>query len=248
MTVETQCPTCETVYQRLGAHWSRADDKESSPCGFKEPTQRQKELMTGLLMSDAWLEKSGSQSNPMFRVEMIVTEFIEWVAGELAPFTSNLNDRGRSGQENEQGYGQSQHDTRELSTISHPWLNTLNEWYKTGEKTFPADLDMTPLVFKMLYAGDGYLKWSSSGGCRLAIACASRANRELISRNLDDLGVEHTVNHREGDDRGSVIVSTADTPDMFEWMGEAPPGFEYKWETDDRDRYYRLKHRSTADN
>lgn len=44
--------------------------------------------------------------------------------------------------------------------------------------------------------------------------------------------------------RHALRFSCDDTEAFIEWIGDAPPGFEYKWELDSKAEYQRLKKRA----
>ena len=75
----------------------------------------------------------------------------------------------------------------------------------------------------MWYCGDGSLYSRSSGG-RAEIACANEADRlDKVADLIRDQGFDVYVKSE------TIEVTSRDTPAFLDWMGEAPPGFEYKW-------------------
>jgi hypothetical protein len=129
-----------------------------------------------------------------------------------------------------------------VRTRTHPYFNELRQWYESGKKRFPDDLSLTPQLTKLWYASDGYLDVGQWGRPRLEIKARNENDRTEF---LLDLFREHGFDPLYI--RNEIRFTCDETEQLIEWMGEPPPGFEYKWELDSRERYRELKQRAYED-
>lgn len=131
------------------------------------------------------------------------------------------------------------HDMYTVRTRAHPYFNELREWYRSGEKRFPDDLTLTPRRAKFWYASDGYLDIGRWGRPRAEIKARNESDRtEFLLELFREQGFDPLYTRNE------IRFTCDDTEELIEWMGESPPGFEYKWELDSRERYRKLKRRA----
>lgn len=106
-------------------------------------------------------------------------------------------------------------------------------------KQFPNDIELTPTVAKFWYLGDGYLDFGNWGRPRLGIKARNETERSgFLVELFEHVGIFPSFQRHE------LRFSCDDTETFIEWMGEAPPGFEYKWELDSKAEYQRLKKRA----
>ncbi len=88
----------------------------------------------------------------------------------------------------------------------------------------------------MWYACDGYLDVQEYGQPRAAIRIRNRDERQDFLLNLfEEVDLSPTYN------RETIRFGVEGTRSFLDWMGNPPPGFEYKWVLDSRERYDRLK-------
>lgn len=230
------CHDCGGAYDRLTMHWQR------SSCERLQFTSSQIEMMTGLLMGDGDVHRR-DDPNPLFRIRMTNKEFLDHLDDELGVLSNGvfldrsadqMADRALKNQSaevpgfetvNEENYN----DLYGLRTVSHPDLHRFSSWYTTGEKRFPSDLSLTPEIARMWYVCDGWLASDSTStdSDRIMFKASNESDRtEFLVKLIEDSGFS------AGFSRNSLQISAYDTERMIDWMGEAPPGFEYKWDID----------------
>jgi hypothetical protein len=155
---------------------------------------------------------------------------VKKTAAELA---SNNRQTGFSPEAQPEDY----HDIYTVWSRTNPYFDDLWEtWYREGAKVFPEDLSLSPTKVKFWYASDGYLDVGRWGRPRI----------EIKTRNENDrvkylIGLFEAVGFSPVFRRNELRFSCDDTERLVSWMGDPPPGFEYKWELDSRERYRELK-------
>jgi len=133
----TVCEECGGSFDHLGKHTS------NSNCNLPELTNRQQRIVTGVLMGDGTITKKSSGTCE-FAVGMVTERFIQWLQSELQPFSSKLMVKETENK-----------DIYRLTTTPHEKFSELRGWYSSGQKRFPNDLELDPLILKMWYVTDG---------------------------------------------------------------------------------------------
>jgi len=223
------CPNCSKEFVNMGQHW------KSQNCKYPTLSREQKDIIRGLIMSDAGIQKS---ENNNLRISLTEPAFLEWLAEKVGcicntnkyPKQTHTPEEAKQNTINSLGAENVDPDSEykakySLLTRSHPFLNEFDDWY-VPEKRYPLDtLELTPTVAKMWYIGDGTLHKRKSGGDRAGITCKNERDRlDEVADLIRDQGFDVYVMSR-----GAIRVTSSDTPAFLEWLGEAPPGFEYKW-------------------
>lgn len=222
------CPNCDTRYNYISNHWNK--------CGEPELSEYKKSLLKGMLLSDGTVNSSGG-----FTAYSSNREFIEWFSGELEfmAYPSILND---SGDDRHKRNMKSGFDTRKnveykdvyaVSIPKHSFTEQLRKWYKSGEKKIPDDLSADKTLVKMWYCCDGGLHWSGNNAYT-EIRPLSFDN-DAVKDILDQLSFNYSIQS------DGTTCFYGDTENFLEYLGTAPSGMEYKWETKSRERYKRLK-------
>ena len=226
-----RCPTCGDAYVSLGSHW-----KES--CEPAPLTDYQHELLTGHLMSDASTRVRDDRA--CLRWMMTNKSYMEWLDQELGWLTNGFK-LIRTAEESAaytDGDPDKYNALYEARTVRHPELVKYH-WRKGGQKRFPR-IDLTPTVLKVWYCGDGGLGFAS--GSRYPgyayISCANEEDRPEFLKSLFDPvpSVSPTVRGR-----GRICFTQSDTNAFLDWLGGAPPGFEYKWCNESKEKYDKMK-------
>jgi len=201
------------------------------------------ELLKGMMLGDGSL--SFNQKYPQFIIIMTNVTFLGWLQTELGWLSETLSVK-RIASEGAKHISNSLSenidesnclDTYQFSIKSHPQFEQFGQWYNTGEIVFPKNLLVSPTALKVWYVSDGTLKWDSRYDSKnIRFASLNESNRpDAIVSALEKHGF--TVGHS-----GKVFrLSTSDTEDFFELIGDPVPGFKYKWAYQDRERYKRLK-------
>lgn len=214
----TKCHDCGGNFSAIGHHWGLSD------CGFPEISQHQFEVMTGLLMSDGNVYVPTNAHKPVFRCTMksLSQKFINYLSNSVLGDISISVDEYKSG-----GY-----ETVGMRTVCHPKLEKFLQWYKTGEKIWNyCDIELTPTVLKYLYVGDGTYNTISSHDY-LSISAANEYDRsDEVSNLFQDIGFNPSIHKGISNNSKylNIQFSKKESRDLFEYMGEPLPSFEYKW-------------------
>ena len=115
----------------------------------------------------------------------------------------------------------------EFRTIALPDLFEFREWYSSGVKVFPKNLDLTPTTLKYWYVSDG---WYCDTGTSnyIGIRCDKESGNEkkIISYFKEkDLPVPTL----DTNDRLQLRWTVSESKILWDYMGSPPPAFEYKW-------------------
>lgn len=203
-----ECHNCGGEYKSIGAHYSLSD------CPHPEFTKRQREIIEGMMLGDGWINHHNDSGNPFFAVGMVNKEFLVYLQDELYPHSTGLKEATGSDISKQQYY--------KVRTRRNPKLEQYADWYSTGE--FKAkQVDMTPLTLKMWYVSDGF---AESRGVLPTIRITNKmdGDRErFFGKLFESLPVTPKISPSD------IRFGVEDSEFLFEYMGEAPPGFEHKW-------------------
>lgn len=106
-----------------------------------------------------------------------------------------------------------------------------DKWYPNRKKIVPKDLELTPLILRQWYIGDGCLVKPSKGhGKPYVLLCTDGFwvnDVEWLIEKLCKLGFKST--RRSSDNR--IYISTYLTPDFLDYIGKCPVKcYRYKWD------------------
>lgn len=183
-------------------------------------------------MGDGYIFRNDGE-NPYLDVKMTNEEFLAWLYDELEPLSryfkheqtakekAEINKRnGYSDDAREEDYN----DVYGFSTRCLPELRQYADWYESGKKRFPDDLELTPLTLKMWYVCDGSKFEQEKTRPVIEIGCANEKDREEYIKGLfSSLDVSPRF------DDGIIRFRVDDSEKLWEYMGDSVPGFEYKW-------------------
>lgn len=197
------CPSCNQQYKRLGQHWSKGS------CGWPKINPELDSVLTGLLLGDAYINEMKPDQH-----RLVITSKSEkflyhlcsewpWLFSDPYIYRSGENDYYRS------------------HTVAHPHFTDMREWYSSGEKKFPDDLELDPVSTKYWYAGDGRLSTQNTNPFA-RIATANEADRSEWLIELLPVDATFSGNY--------INIRTDETQEFLDWMGDPVPGYEYKWD------------------
>lgn len=234
------CKQCDNEFKSIGIHWNKSSD-----CEHPSLSKEKRDIMIGGLMSDATLSftNSSRSGRPTYRIFNTNKEFLEWISDKLGNISNGvkLSETGKEKHERniESGFDNERDaeykDLYELTTVSHPFNSKLHDWYSSGEKSYPEQLQITPTIAKVWYAGDGNLNWDGETKAYCEIGCNNESkNESKIVSFFENVGFKvHFSNGR--------IRFYGESKDFLNWMGKPPDGMEYKWETESRVKYDELR-------
>jgi len=155
--------------------------------------------------------------NPMVYVSNTNVEFLEWIDDQLGVFSNGIELSQRASDNS--GYDKN-HDVYRVRTRSMPCFKDFAEWYDTGEKVYPEDLYLTPMLLKMWYCCDGTLR------DRGAIQIGSK-NEQERSEFIRGLFEEHGFSPTQTE--WNWLFTQEESRELLQWMGDPPFGMEHKW-------------------
>lgn len=190
--------------------------------------QRQEEIMKGILMGDAWVNKPENK-NARIAIESVNREFLEWLDAELGEITTGVSLKNTSSElaykNRKHGYTVNEENYNDIYVLKSrglPYFNNLYEWYKSGEKRFP-NVELTSTTLKMWYVCDGSL---SEDGYAFIYAANENDRKEFILSLFEDLDIDPSFHSGGG---GAIGFTKEDTEKLLKYIGEPISGFEYKW-------------------
>jgi hypothetical protein len=229
-----ECFTCdyEGTRRGLGIHYGHEPDHR------KPLSNKQKEVVTGLLMGDGSINRQSK--SPRLRAEMTAKAYLEYLDSKFPHISCGVT-QSRSASEqaeshresgfNNSASGNNYSDCYWWETMTHQDFDEFADWYNTGNKVFPESLELTPTVLKNWYVCDGGVNNKS---IRIYVG-NERNNKSKIESYFLDIGIgslKWSEVDRGSRSHTSINFSVEDSEKLFEYMGEPLPGFEYKWETE----------------
>lgn len=197
------------------------------------------DILRGVMMGDGTLHKKDDK-NPYALVAMINEEYLNYLKeqfGELGKdvykkqtaeeSAAAMRKNGLRPDAEAENYS----DVYRWATRSHEELDFFKKWYDEGHKVIPSDFKLTPTVLKHWFVCDGHLRTEGSYyGCTIALT-DQRNNREAINDLFSsaDLPAPKWTERDAENKRTEIVWSKKDSKKLLDYMGKAPPGFEYKW-------------------
>lgn len=204
----TECPNCGKDREQLGTHWA-----QSKSCEYPELSDYQHEVATGVLMGDGYIKETHASN--YLAVQMVTEEYLSYLSSNVFPVTSS-------------GVSCNCRNIYTWRTRTLPEFQQYRDWYKSGSKTFPKDIELTPTTLKHWYVCDGSLaERKNTEHIRIGLS-NERKNEEKIRRYFDSIGV-HITNWGDYDSGCSAIFNSKQSDKLWNYMGGPLPGFEYKW-------------------
>jgi len=177
------------------------------------------EYLDGLLLGDGTITISSLGKSAAYRHTDKHKEYVRWLMKRLQRYgleaSTPICQRGETFFFCTKWY-------RELVNIRY-------RWYPNGKKRVPKDLELTPIVLKNWYIGDGSYRPGKKGtlkGERVLIACI-KLDKNVLNKKLQEIGVKTSV-YPYG-----FYIKSESRPRFFQYMlsddPEIPPGYQYKF-------------------
>jgi hypothetical protein len=228
-----KCPNCSHVSPQLGKHWAGS-------CEYPEFTDYQKNVLTGILMSDGSINHPSGNQNARFRVDMHEPSrpYLKYLSDEVFPVVTTEVKQGERAESKDRESNtfdvniENCSDMYYLSSRRMPHFNQYLDWYDDGHKYWPcSDIQMNGTVFKHLYVGDGSLT-ERSGKSYISIAANDQWGiiDDVVEMFGQWVGKPSIIkSQRTNKYDVQINFNGEQTKEIFERMGSAVPGFEYKW-------------------
>lgn len=231
------CHNCDGEYKSLGKHWSF----DTIECDPPQLSDRQHQIITGMLMGDSYVGRNRSDT-PFYEVKMTNKTFIQWLANELKEVVSSYGLREKSSVKKERdgefAPNSDRLDIYYIRTFTLPELEQYRAWYSTGKKLYSNDLELTPLILKMWFVSDGTINHRDNG--RDSIHLCKHKFDSYTEDLLRDLFNERGWDFWRDDNILCFDVETS--YEMWDYMGEMPPGMKYKSKNSDSVKPYIYDH------
>jgi hypothetical protein len=118
-----------------------------------------------------------------------------------------------------------------------------SRWYYAGKKVVPNDIELTPLVTRHWYIGDGSISTVGSPVITLYTNSFSEDEVNLLVNKLIDVGIRAKRNFAlKSKKQYSIRISGINVFVCLEYIGAPAVGYEYKWDTRDYLLYTRKCH------
>lgn len=224
------CPVCSEENSRLVQHW------DSQRCDFPQLSKHQRDVVTGVLMSDGCINRRKGR-NPRLKVDSINEEYLSYLDSIFGAFSTGEPKCYRTAEEAAKRdelprFRNSEYkDLYTWCSRSVPELEEWANWYSSGQKVWPENIELTSTTLKHLYIGDGSLHKDH----RVITIYLSNeeGNREKINSYFSRVGLPEPIWNIEKREDGSKSVrirwNKEDSKRLLDYMGEPVKGHEYKW-------------------
>lgn len=217
-----ECPKCGKRKEGLAQHWNRSKD-----CDYPTYPNYLKDVVTGLLLGDGTLTRN--YKNPVLQLKMVNKNYLNYLSCLFGCFGLGVK-KHKTGEEqaemnrisgfHKEGKGDNYNDVYRWMTRAHPYLNKYRSWYSTGEKVFPEEIEMTPVVLKTWFVCDGDYSPKYS---RVRISSTSD-NKEKLKTYFEDVQIP-----KPKSTGNRIYWSLDEARQVHSYMGHPVPGFRYKW-------------------
>jgi len=181
------------------------------------------EWISGELLGDGHLQSKNSRS-ARFNYGSKYLEYIKYVSNILTSFGIEKVGKIRK-------YYHEKMDCYTYSYDSRYYVELLSirkKWYLDGKKIIPRDLELTPLVCRQWFIGDGSLKYykNYSPYIKLATCGFFIKDVEWLILQLSKLGFKATRQPNQN----LINISTKSTKNFLNYIGSCPVKcYQYKW-------------------
>jgi hypothetical protein len=198
-------------------------------------------MITGILMGDGYIHQS--KKNPQLQVEMISPNYLQYVANKFGILGGkvNLYQTASEGAQRNRKTGfrpnadkVNYSDVYRWYSMAHPELKKFSKWYSTGKKVWPKDIELTPTVLKHWYCGDGH--WRNYKNTNHIVISMSNESeeKEKVSQIFESVGLPSPNNYeiqkrKDGSETCNAAFTVDQSKELWEYMGDPLPDFEYKW-------------------
>lgn len=222
------CHICGDKYTRLGSHWYQ------SSCKYPELSDKQEQIITGLLMGDGCLERKG---NPYLLVQCAKAEYLEHlddVFGNISSGEPRLHITGdKLKEKNGEWLGASKsteyQDQYRWQTRGLPDLDEFSSWYTDNGKVYPEKIELTPITLKHWYCGDGNYNNNGTNNY-ISIGVSNEANeKKKIEKMFKRKGLPKPNRWSEYGNKVEIVWNVDESKRLMDYMNGSISGYEYKW-------------------
>ena len=221
----TECHQCGNIYKQVAQHWSIGS------CNWPLYTGKQWDILVGSVMGDGCVNHYGSgPTNPCVEIYNTNYDYLKYISKQFPVMMDGvvLKETAEQSSQYDRDSGwnpgadsDDYHDYYRIRTSCDERLKRLGNWYSSGKKVFPDNIELTPTIARHWYCQDGS---RSHNIRRVNIHSVNESERgKNIISIFESVGFEV---YYESD----VIQFSVDESERFlEWISPAPDGMEYKW-------------------
>lgn len=236
------CNQCGNEYKSIGSHWS-----QSSSCEYPKLKEKQEEIITGLLMGDGSINHGYDSANPCIESEMISKNYLNYIDNNLGVFGNGVSikhtaednakiarNNGLNPKAEQDNYSQSYY----WNSMRHPEIDKFASWYDSGKKTWPDNIDLTSTTLKHWYCCDGWMSVNNGYLNSMRISSSNEIeNTQKIAQIFENSNLpkpefrkrERSNKYKDEYMSCEIIFGVEDSKEMWDYMGEPLPDFNYKW-------------------
>ena len=203
------CESCGNEYKSIGKHWGRTS------WDYPKITDKQHQIITGLLMGDGWVH---SRKTPRLQATMVSENYLYYLSNSFGKLSNGVKLREE---------GDKNYKDKYTWSFSHPHLQKYRDWYSSGEKIWPEDLNLTPTVLKHWYCGDGTKHRNT-----IVISMWNEHKRlDKASKIFENSGLPSPSNYNINEEKSTCDAqfTVKQSEIIWDYMGEPLPDFGYKW-------------------
>lgn len=196
-------------------------------------------------MGDGHVDRPNG-GNPRLNIHMITEDYLKYIDEVFGPLSTGVRllktAKESAEQINERGFSvvteSGCSDVYQMQTRRHPELSRYDDWYSSGEKVWPEDIELTPTVLKHWYVCDGHLaNTEGKGRPYITIGMSNEVNQtEKVSEMFKRAGLpepRYNICESERYSKGrscDAVFTSEESMELLKYIGWKPlPGFEYKW-------------------
>jgi len=232
------CSECGKEFQRIGQHWGH------NPSHQPEISEFLYEVLTGVVMGDGSVKRD-SNRNPYIRVRSITKEYLEYLDDLFGMMSLGVKLRYTAEEKARENRDRNFSPDADASNYSdqYIWRTRRSEkfrqyenWYTEGKKVYP-EIELTPTILRHWYVCDGHYHNSRSDNY-ISISCSNEQNnKDKVEKMFSNIGYdveywnESTRNNGKysGTTNSAICFNVQTSKNIFNYIGEPIPGFEYKW-------------------
>jgi len=190
-----------------------------------ELTDEAVQFIEGQLLGDGYLHSS-NQFSASYQHGSKYKGYCEWLSTTFARY--GIRQCGNIRKNLVLG----KYDSYQYASLAYAELRAIRErFYPEGKKIIPADLEITHLVLREWYVGDGSLAYPKSGRPAIKLATCSFTKEDVarVADKLRDIGLRVT-HHSHKYER--LLISAYSVDRFLEYIGPPPEGipmYHYKW-------------------
>lgn len=227
MTTKVECRSCGEVFSNICSHWAQSN------CKYPDLSKEQKEVLTGALMGDGYIDHQNG-CNPFFECQSTTKEYLKYfdnIFGKLSNGISVFRTQKESYESaiNSSSYFIGNKDNYStvyrFRTKTNPKFKEFSNWYSSGSKVWPNNINLTPTILKNWYCCDGHFSNKNSNRQLIISAENEIGNIEKIERIFSESRLPKPNSYSSG----NLVWNVEGSEKLFKYMGSPLPGFNYKW-------------------